>query len=66
MADPKEATEGIYMQLITDCEDRDSKLTEWERTFLDSIKNQLEMRGFLTSRQTDNLAKIWKKATKNG
>ena len=30
-----------YLQLIEDCEQRESRLTEWDATFLDSIKRQL-------------------------
>ena len=32
---------GEHEQMIQDCETRESKLTDWERTFIDSIGKQL-------------------------
>jgi hypothetical protein len=31
-----------YIQLIEDCEQRESKLTDWENTFIDSLKTSIE------------------------
>ena len=51
------------MILITDCENRDKKLNEWERKFLESIKEAyLKYKG-LTSLQLDTLNNIWERAT---
>jgi hypothetical protein len=55
-----------YLQLIDDCEKRESRLTDWERTFIDSIKAQLERGRALTPNQTDTLDEIWERATARG
>lgn len=55
-----------YLQQITDCEARESRLSEWDCTFLDSIKKQLERGIALTIKQTDKLDEVWEKATKKG
>lgn len=53
-----------FMVLIEDCEARESRLSEWEREFIDSIKRQLS-KG-LTPKQIDRLTIIWSKATEKG
>lgn len=50
-------------QLIEDCEARESRLTEWERDFIDSIGKQSFP---LTSKQAETLDQIWDKATAKG
>lgn len=55
-----------YMQLVEDCEKRESRITEWEQEFIDSIRNQLECERPLSDKQTEILDQIWEKATKNG
>lgn len=47
-----------YYKMIEDCELHDSKLTDWETTFLDSIQNYLEKGKFLTQKQIEQLEKI--------
>ena len=55
-----------YRQMIYDCEDRESKLSEWETNFIDSIHDQLRNKNSLTPKQIETLDNIWEKVTKNG
>ena len=52
--------------LINDCEARESRLSEWEAEFIDSIKAQITDGRSLTERQAATLDKIWEKATAKG
>lgn len=52
------------MQLIEDCEKRESKLSDWERNFLDDIKNKLVNDCCsLSMKQEDRLNEIWCRVT---
>jgi hypothetical protein len=55
-----------YLQLVEDCTARDSRLTDWDRTFLDSIFNQLAARGSLSPKQSEKLDEIWERVTALG
>lgn len=50
-------------QMIEDCEARDSKLSEWEQQFIDSIGRQLSRTGGLSQKQTERLEQIWERIT---
>lgn len=50
-------------QMVYDCVQRESKLSDWERTFIDSISNRLEGGLSLTPKQSDTLNSIWEKVT---
>ena len=53
-------------QLIEDCENRESKMTDWEREFIQSISEQASYRAFyraLTNAQVEKLEKIWDRIT---
>jgi hypothetical protein len=54
---------GNNQTLIEDCEKRESKLSNWERGFIDSVRAQLEKDRPLTERQTEILEKIWDRIT---
>jgi len=54
------------MQLIADCEARESRLGDWDRTFIDSIKHQLEQGRTLSAKQAAKLDEIWERATARG
>jgi hypothetical protein len=54
------------LQLIDDCEARESRLTDWERSFMDSIRTQIEKGRALTEKQAERLQKIWDRATAKG
>lgn len=55
-----------YVQLIEDCEKREERLSDWDRTFLDSIKHQLAGGRALSTKQTEKLDEIWERATARG
>lgn len=54
------------MQLIEDCEARESRLDDWSRSFLDSIKAQLAEGRALSTKQVEKLGEIWDRATERG
>ena len=57
-----------YLQLVDDCEVRESRLTDWERNFLDSISRHLNSPHPipLSTKQTETLDKIWERVTSKG
>ena len=55
-----------YMRMVEDCEKRESRLTEWEKNFIDSIRHRLDQEKPLTPKQTETLEKIWERATARG
>lgn len=55
-----------YLELIQDCENRESLLSDWERTFIDSLRRQIEEGRRPTPKQIDCLDSAWEKATKRG
>lgn len=55
-----------HRQMVTDCEQRESHLSDWERTFIDSIGRQLDDGKTLTPKQSEHLDAIWEKATARG
>lgn len=55
-----------YMVMIEDCEARESRLTDWERSFLESIKSQIMDGRWLTAKQTEVLDSIWERVTAKG
>jgi hypothetical protein len=50
-------------QMIDDCEKRESKLTEWESEFIDSLANRICRGHTLTDKQAERLLKIWDRIT---
>lgn len=52
-----------HLTMIEDCENRESKLSNWEREFIASIRAQLEAGRSLTARQAETLDNIWEKVT---
>lgn len=55
-----------YFRMIEDCEKRESRLSEWERNFIESIRERLAAEKLLTQKQTETLERIWEQATKQG
>jgi len=55
-----------YIRLIDDCEKRESRLTEWEREFLDSVRTRIEGGTPLTPKQSETLDSIWERVTSRG
>lgn len=52
-----------YLQICEDCENRDSRLTDWEQTFIDSVKRQIENGKPPTPKQIEILDRVWEKVT---
>jgi hypothetical protein len=50
------------LQMISDCENRESKMTEWECEFIQSISEQISVRA-LSKKQMDTLEKIWERVS---
>jgi hypothetical protein len=55
-----------YLTLVDDCEARESRLSDWERGFVDSIRSRLENGVTLTPKQIETLDNIWTRATAKG
>jgi len=55
-----------YLKMIDDCEKRESRLSEWDCSFIQSIRSRLDKGGTLSSKQIDTIDKIWERATKFG
>lgn len=55
-----------YLGTIEECEDHDSKLTTWEREFLDSLSTHLAEGREPTLKQVDKLDQIWTRVTRGG
>lgn len=55
-----------YVTMIVDCENREEMLSDWERTFIDSLRKQIEDGRRPTPKQIDCLDTAWEKATKRG
>lgn len=52
-----------FVLMVSDCEQRESKLTEWEGKFIDSIGNQLSETQRISPKQIESLEKIWDRVT---
>ena len=52
-----------HLTLIEDCEKRESKLSDWERGFIDSVRAKLEKDGQLSDKQVGVLESIWERVT---
>lgn len=55
-----------HLQLIEDCETRESRLTEREGVFIDDIGRQVRAGRALTNPQAKWLNDIWDRVTSNG
>lgn len=55
-----------HEQMIDDCERREERLSDWERSFVDSVGKQLRDGRTLTSKQAEALDAIWERATARG
>lgn len=52
-----------HQQMVQDCENRESKLTDWERGFIDGLGKQLADGHRLTDKQAERLDEIWERIT---
>lgn len=55
-----------YLTMVDDCEQRESRMTEWEAGFVDSIRHRLEQEKPLSEKQTETLDRIWERVTAKG
>ena len=55
-----------YLTLIEDCEARESKMTEWEQEFMDSLRKQIEKGRRPSVKQVEVLDRVWEKVTSKG
>lgn len=55
-----------YLELLDDCEGRESRLTDWERGFVDSLRSQIERDHRPSAKQIETLDSIWESATAKG
>lgn len=55
-----------YIQMVEDCMNRESRMTEWECGFVESIDRWLADEKPLTLKQTETLEKIWERVTARG
>lgn len=49
--------------MIEDCMNRESKLSDWEASFIDSIDSQVRSDKSLTKPQQEKLEQIWERIT---
>lgn len=61
-----ESTPEETGQMIKDCQKRESRMTEWECNFIESIDEQFSRNGSLSPKQLQILDNIWEKVTANG
>lgn len=61
-----DAWKSEYLSLISDCETRDKRLTDWEKEFVASLRRQVEAGKVPTPKQVDTLDRVWEKVTKRG
>ena len=55
-----------YLTLLDDCEKREERLTDWERGFVDSLRQQIYQGRRPTPRQIETLDAVWERATNRG
>jgi len=57
-----------YLEMIKDCENRESRMTEWECKFISSLRDKLELTNPfpLTEKQVEKLDDIWNRITEEG
>lgn len=55
-----------YLTMLDDCEKRESRLSDWERTFIDSLRRQVERGHGLSKKQIEILDATWERATARG
>lgn len=53
-----------YADMLDDCMKRESRMTEWEQSFCDSLSMQISAGRIPTARQIETLDRIWEKVTK--
>ncbi|MBP9034979.1 MAG: hypothetical protein KBG29_13850 [Pseudomonadales bacterium] len=52
--------------MIADCEARESRLSEWESEFIQSLRERIDAGRSLTDKQAETLDRVWTRATSKG
>ena len=55
-----------YLTLLDDCEKREERLSDWERGFVDSLRQQIAHGRRPTPQQIETLDATWERATARG
>lgn len=55
-----------HHEMIEDCLDRESRMSDWEEEFIESLEEWLANGKTLTERQAEKLEDVWERVTKNG
>lgn len=55
-----------HEQMVEDCEQREERLSDWERGFCESLRDALSRGRSLTPKQIEILDRIWTQATARG
>ncbi len=55
-----------HRQMVEDCMARESRMSEWEQEFMQSLAELLAAGRGLTDRQAKKLSDIWDKVTEGG
>ncbi len=55
-----------HQQLVDDCVARESRLSDWEREFIDNCQARLGNGAALTDGQAKKLDAVWERATAKG
>jgi hypothetical protein len=55
-----------YLTMLDDCENRESRLSDWERSFVDSLLSWIEGGKRPTAKQIETLDNVWERATRKG
>lgn len=54
------------IRMIDDCENRESRLIDWERDFISAMADWSDKGRSFTPKQADLIEMIWENATANG
>ena len=52
--------------MLDDIEVREDQLSDWERGFIDSLRERVDNQRSLTEKQEDVLDRIWNRVTEKG
>jgi len=58
--------QDTYLEMLDDCEKRQSLMSDWEATFVDNLYHWLDTGSSLSQKQIEKLENIWERVTRNG
>ncbi|MCK4793826.1 MAG: hypothetical protein KAV87_59405 [Desulfobacteraceae bacterium] len=53
-------------QMVQDCEEREGRMSDWERGFISDMQGRIAANYWFTDKQKETIFKIWEKVTENG